>query len=341
MRFARISILLSLLACEANNLPPEELLLVARVLNTDELAYPSDVLVVGEYIVVLDATDEQPIKVYAAEGGAAVHKMGAAGEGPGEFRGAQHLLRDRWSDNHFWVYDLQLRRMSRGNLAAPGGIAAIDSIILLRTQSTTYSPEWLDDSTLIVLGFFESGRYARLSDAGEVEAFVGGIPGDGAPPSVRQHAYQGFITVHPDGRQFAIANRHAGRVELWAGGLDSPVLADVPNPFDPPLNVRLGERGPIFTMPGDEPFGYVGATSSRRGVYALYSGRSRNDSPAAAYSGTEVHVFDWGGKLIGHLRLDIPVVTVQISRDEGTLYALIIDPEPALVSFDLLPVGES
>jgi hypothetical protein len=82
-------------------------------------------------------------------------------------------------------------------------------------------------------------------------------------------------------------------------------------------------------------FGYIHAAATDRLIFALYSGRSRDDSPGKANFGEDIHVFDWSGNLLQAFKLDHDVLTIAIDQKGEILYAIRHYPTVALLAYDL------
>ena len=69
-------------------------------------------------------------------------------------------------------------------------------------------------------------------------------------------------------------------------------------------------------------------------VYALYSGKQRDDELEACQSNL-IRVYDWDGTLVKKLQLDIDVQQIAVTKDNRKVYAIADLPDPVLVIFKL------
>lgn len=69
-------------------------------------------------------------------------------------------------------------------------------------------------------------------------------------------------------------------------------------------------------------------------VYALYSGRNYKDDKDKAFQGNLIRVFDWNGKLVKELHLDIDVQAITTTKNNQRIYAVSYLPDPVLVAFE-------
>ena len=70
-------------------------------------------------------------------------------------------------------------------------------------------------------------------------------------------------------------------------------------------------------------------------VYILYSGRNFKESKDKAFLGNRIDVYDWEGKHVKRLNLDVDVQVMCIKEDDSAIYAIAPLPDPVLVSFSL------
>ena len=70
-------------------------------------------------------------------------------------------------------------------------------------------------------------------------------------------------------------------------------------------------------------------------VYTLYSGRNYKDDKDRAFQSNLIHVYDWEGKLVKKLQLDIDIQQMAVSKDNRKIYAIADLPDPVLVVFEL------
>lgn len=315
--------------------------LTARVLDdSDRLSMPGDLAVVGEHLVLLNKQADSVIRVYDAETGALRRSFGRQGQGPGEFEGAWSLDPVPGSRTAFWIYDLNLQRLTGVDLATDFGASGTyrDRIVTLQGGGAPTSPVWVSDSLFLSPGYFnDPGRLAHFARTGRMLRLVGDPPpGDAAVPMpVRQHAYQSTAAPNPARTRVAVATRHADRLDIYRP--DGTRVASAPRPagFEPVYRVANAGGAPTMESGEDLRFGYIDVAATDRYVYALYSGLRRADAPGRANFGRVVRVFDWNAKPVRTFELDGPVLSIAADPADRRLYAARFDPTPALVAFDV------
>ena len=86
---------------------------------------------------------------------------------------------------------------------------------------------------------------------------------------------------------------------------------------------------------GTAPHHYIDACTTEDYVYTLYSGRSLKEHGLKCFQGNLIHVYDWEGKLVKKLQLDIDIKQMAVSKDNRKIYAIADLPDPVLVVFEL------
>lgn len=315
--------------------------LAGTVLDSSEvLAMPGDLALVGDHLVLLDGQGDSAVRVYRAATGQHLRSFGRMGHGPGEFQSVWSIDPVPGSPGAFWVYDLQLQRMTRVDLLRDFGQGRGYGrrIVTLRGSGPATSPVWIGDSLLVSPGYFsEPARLAHFDAGGRMLRVVGEPPpGDpGVPVAVRQHAYRSKALPNPGRSLLAVATRHADRLEVHRPDGTVAARAGRPLEFEPVYQTAMRGGEPAMASGEDLRFGYIDLATTSRHIYALYSGLRRADAPGRASFGRTVRVFDWNARLVRVIELDGPYFSIAVDAADRRLYATRIDPSPAVVVLDL------
>jgi hypothetical protein len=305
--------------------------------STAGLGLPIGLLDAAGVLVVQDAHPSPALRLFDAQG-RQLASTGRGGSGPGEFTAPLDVFGRPSHPAELWVYDQRLARLTAydARSASTGTVAMIGEPVTLATPVLVEAPRWLDDSTLVALtGMGQMGerRFSLYgADGARRETAGDPPPGDETTrPFVRQQAYGGKIAVHPGQPWFVLASRYAGRLEVFDRAGASVRRMEVPDAFEPdyspaPDGLNM-ERGPGFR------FGYIDVAATADHVLGLFSGRLGTE-PDPNFAST-VHVFGWDGRLLRILTLDVSAFRIAPSHDGRTLYAIVHDPEPGVVAYDL------
>lgn len=307
------------------------------LLEDGRLGQPQVIAVVGEHLAVLDAYLDPAVHVLRRSDGRRIHAFGREGSGPREFRHPRTVEADPGHSGRFWVFDGQLGRLTRVDLAADSVVVGGETV-LLRSDQLPLHPVWTGDGRILATGLFSRGRLGRFDRSGRVSGTVGTIPGDrDVPPSVAQHAYTGTLVARPDRARFALLTRHADRIEIFGTGGEPVSVGRGPLGFQPVFSIRTTGGVPSMASGEDLRFGYVSAAATQRAVYGLYSGRARGELPGYAHYGTWIHEYDWDGALTRVFKLDAYLIGIAVDPQGTALYATRLYPTPAVLRIPLPP----
>ena len=311
--------------------------------DADALAIPTDIAIVGDRLVVIDAAADSAIHVVHRETGVLERTFGRRGGGPGEFEGAWSLDPVHGSAHELWIYDLALARLTyvdlRDDFFDRGGFGT--RIVNLRTEAMALGPvRTADANTSLSLGMYTEGRLGVYDAEGIQQSTVASLPpgASDVPPNVRQHAYQATLIPHPKRTLLAAVTRHASRIEIYRDDGSLVTIGEGPLHVEPQYEVR--RKGDEFVMATgrDLRFGYIDAAASTAYVFAVFSGRTREGALGSQFMGRFVHVFDWEGNFVKAIALGADVVAIAVHEDSSVLYALRHDPLPAVLRYSLAGV---
>lgn len=339
---AAFAVLLVLAACAdegGGRETPPAVSLRGRVLNESEaLGKPQEVAVVGERVVVLDGVGNPAIHVVRAQDGTLERSFGRQGGGPGEFQGVRSLSPVPGSGTEFWVYDVELRRLTHLDLARGDDIAGPGARALtFSAGELPMSPVWVGGE-IASPGIFPGGRLAFYDTTGRRRRVTGPVPslaGREVPVQVLQHAYTGTMVANPGRTRLALGTRHADRLEIYRAGGEPVAVVRGPEPFEPAFEVRTLNGKQSMASGDDMRFGYVDVYATDDRIFALFSGRVRRDFPGRASFAEHVHEYDWDGRLLRVLKLDAEVLAIAADPAGKRLYAVRWTPTPAVLEYPL------
>lgn len=303
--------------------------------ESDALAAPMDIEVMGESLVIADDFAERSLSVMRRSDGTIERSFGRKGQGPREFESA-------WSidvidpSGEFMVLDLMLQRVTWVDLQEDfeGGTWVADRSLKLTSETMLMEASWTSDG-MVGLGLFLEGRLGHLDEQGALIRTTGPTPLDGreVPPEVRQQAYQSKLEPNPSRTRWAVATRFADRLEIYDEAGSLVAEGTRPYGFEPVYGAERSDRGPKMVSGGDTRFGYLDLATTEDRIYALFSGRTRAEG--RANYGNTLHVFDWSGRLVDVLTLADHVIALTVDGTGEKLYGIRHDPFPAILEFTL------
>jgi len=313
------------------------------VYSSDELAVPTDIEVVGEYLVLVDRRADQPIHILRPASRELIRSLGGEGDGPGEYRALRSVTPVPGSGTEFWAYDIAKARLTHIDLADEETLARPweAELLTLETPARVTGIEWAADNSVIAAGFFDAGRLGLFASDGKMLGAVGDLPAHAeqeTPATVLQHAYMGTLKAHPDRSQLVIALRHASWIEIRDADGALITRTDLPiESFGPKFDVADTEKGPMMRSDETLRFGYIDVAVTSEHIYGLYSGRTRAGNRGSANFGDQIHVFDWSGTLADVIEVQRDLIAIAVDADAGTLYGVSHDPAPMVLSWAMRP----
>ena len=312
------------------------------VFDDSTLSHPYALVAFRDTLIVGEALAGPFVRVIDARAGDLRHSFGRTGDGPGEFRTVWEIWKATAGPAVLSTFDPTLRRITRLRLDRLGGdVDPVVGLTKLDAPASITSASPRAGGGVIATGFFVDGRVALFDSTGKLESMNGDVPPFEVevPAPVRQHVYQGIIVAHPDGRRFAVASRHASRIEILDDDGDPIHVVDGPIVFQP--TVKIADGGTPHVEFGRETrYGYVDAAANGEHVYLLFSGRLLGPFGRSATWGRFVHVLDWNGQLTRVLQLDAAALGITIDEERGTLYAVRHEPRPMIVRY-ILPAVQA
>ncbi|MDT8341291.1 MAG: BF3164 family lipoprotein, partial [Longimicrobiales bacterium] len=308
-------------------------------IRDDRLGIPTDLILVGDNLVVSDAASEDRLPVFWAHPGAPRGSFGAKGEGPGEYKAAPFLFSSGESEtSSFWTFEASRSRFVRYHLSPSG--SAVDPIAAvpppLRTERLMYEALLVDDTTWVGLGFLDSGRFARgvLNEAG-FECVGPGLSTrfDEDEVLLQQFHKAKLASRPPEHDRLALATIRGSSLEIFTSEGERIWMGAGPYPFDPDfvLDTRSGRS--VWRAGPANRYGFVDVFGTAQCFYALFSGRSEEALRDEAWLAEFVYTFRWDGTLVRIHRLDRPALAIAVDERRGEFLAVIFAPDPRVRAY--------
>lgn len=312
---------------------------IAYVGAPGELTKPIDIVVLRDYLVVLDESSYQPLVVFSRSDGRLVRRVGVRGPGGHSLISPVSLEPDLELPNALWVHDVAQAKIVRLDLSLlKRASAPVSHLRRLPPTITVFNPIPVGGFGTFTTGFLPNTRLARVDSNGRVMDAMGQPLGDEAHPiSVRQEAYRSSLAVNLQKRRVLLASRHADRIDLYSFNGSLIATAARPRGFEPSYDVASGPKGPVMTSGRDLRFGYVDVSTTPHKIVALYSGLSRAEAKGTAQLGREIHTMDWDGRGFRRIYLPKPALAVSVSPNDKHVYALHLSPSPSVAVYHVQP----
>lgn len=299
----------------------------AVLYQSEDLALPTTLEVVGDRLVLSDDFADRSLRVLRRSDGALERTFGRKGRGPREFETAFAIdVID--PSGEIMVHDPTLQRVTRIDLDEDfdGDRWVADRSVSLQANAMVLVAAWKPDG-LVGVGSFTDGRLVHLSAAGRQLRTTGATPVQ--PMEVSREAwnraYQARLKPDPGRTRWAVASRFADRLDIYDENGTLHATADRLYGFEPG---DLEEEDPAAVR-----FAYIDVATTGTRIYALFSGRTRAEGEANLAD--VVHVFDWEGRLRDVWQLEERLIALAVSPDGGRLYGVRHAPLPAVVEYAL------
>ena len=308
------------------------------ILDSTRVEQPADLAISGGRLFVLETNPSPALRSVRLGTWDDEWTAGNSGEGPGEVKVPVVLAVAPNGDP--WVYDMDVRRMTRYVRAVPGGFQPETTMTQLQFGTPLFRMVWLDDSTLIATGFFNETRLGLINADGRLRSEVGAPPPGDKTIAVpfRNMLYEGAVAAHPSHTKFVVSSKHAGRITIVDAATFAETPAKVPFEFEPAYTMdNTGQYRGMGMGSSDLRFGYIDVAATGTRIFALFSGRTRLMHPGDAYTGDYVHEFDWEGKLQRVLHLDARALGIAVDADGTELFITVESPQPSVLRYAIPP----
>jgi hypothetical protein len=287
-----------------------------EVVDSPILGRISQVRPVGASVVLLDYVGD-PFLHQVDSTGRLVRSLGRRGEGPGDFAALINLSVRQEDFETVWAFDPRLHRLTGVRL----GTSEVPQVIPL-TMPFTIRAVVLGRDRIIGLGIVPHSRFVVFGKDGALISEVAGplLGSDSIPSEVRMKtSLQVAICPKPDGSKFGLAYFGAGRLEIYDSTAKMEREARVPIRTNGSFG--LNRRGELA---GRIPRHYYSdCAASNQYIYALFAGRLVDSTNARTVANaSHVHVFDWGGALIGQIVLDVVAEGLGVDPEDRQMFVV-------------------
>lgn len=263
----------------------------------------------------------------------AVIEFGNRGQGPDDFLFPTSLKGNTPHEVSFW--DVNRKRYSSMSIALKDSVMEPTHIFSYKDSLFHYEIFPIYNHQFVAAGIYENYRLVLLDEQGRFKQGYGKCPSrdsqeESLSGTLRSEVYQGRLAVSPSGKKVVHALLRADILsfyEVTSQG-DLQLVAD---------NIRSYPSYSYVTgaMDLSAPIYHIDVSATDQYVYVLYSGRNYKADKDHAFLGNRIDVYDWAGKLVGRLHLDVGTRTICVTQNDQTIYAISHLPDPELVSFTL------
>lgn len=285
---------------------------------------------VSDRLVMLDFYAEQPVVVLESDG-SVVARLGARGEGPGEFEDTRSVTVDR---GRAFIWDGALHRVSHFDVADP---------VELTTVSPMTDMPLANDIVPLSSGDFLLVGHMGLDLGARTDSQLTRVrPWGSAPPSMAAAAGRDERRQRVFDRASFAVNEARDVAAVGYTYLGDMVFAQISS--GETLHVQKAGSWPLprlqsrdsWAVSDDSFDGYESVKGTLEAVWGLCICNTLTGAYTVhPYGKRDVHMFTWEGELVRIYRLTRGVTDIAVLGD--WVYGLVNDPVPALLRWPLPP----
>lgn len=186
------------------------------------------------------------------------------------------------------------------------------------------------DNGYIATGKIDENKYVRLSESLKPIDYIGSYrpkPFNAIPDAVHRQANNGKTEFSQDKKGMVEIVYNASVLSYFEVGTEG--LQKKWEYMIDELDYEVVD-GSIVNK---SVVGYLSAYVGQKSVYALYSGEKENLGEIATY-GTEIHVFDYDGKMVDKIKLERSAFLISVDEANKKIYTLSHVPETVVLIYD-------
>ena len=264
-------------------------------------------------------------------------RLGIKGQGANDFLYPYTL--QQLSDNTFGVYDLTAKKFSEINIK--------DSIKLeqrhyVSKDIMSFNFKKLSNNRYLGFGPYKNEMFIITDSLGiKINAFYEFPYKDNNEKATKNHlrsmAYQGTISTNISNNKFIYTPTFGDIIHLYKWENDSiKIICKIECSY-PSYTIEEGGGGFGAPLNPNNIAGYISSAATDQYIYLLYSGTKLIDfiKEKKEFCGNTLFIYNWEGKKLKELKLDIECRYITISTDNKILWGIAYNPDPELVYFDL------
>lgn len=267
-----------------------------------------------------------------------IARFGKKGQGPNEILMMPQTL--TLIGDILYFYDLNQKSLFSIN-CSNGSNYIPQKIIDFDKNKKIMSVLPIADKKYVALGGFDNGRYLLLDENGhEISCYFDYPNFEGDELFTNLHkalAFQGSIMRRPDGKRFFFAAQDSELFEI----IEMNEIDKLNKVFSFQGEIaKFGKEGDGINTAGapkkkESKMFFIDANCTQNYIYLLYSNKVIGNNLFNAFRSNKILVFDWNGKPVTSLHLDIEVSYIAIDENDKNLYAYDQENEH-LVKFKLI-----
>lgn len=308
------------------------------LVDPDVLGDPDDIVVASsDRLLVVDDKAEKPLLVFDRFSGDLLKSAGAFGSGPGEVSG-HSKLDVKTGKSEGWVLDIIYQSLTYVHLdtLVATGFLSHRSTRFGNSGGVVLNSAQMADGSILGWGVHPVEGLAMFDSSGAFEGAFGNAPpgADNVSMAIRNHAWRQTLRTSPDAERLVAAYYNADRLDIYDSGVLTHIV-NGPEFFEPVYIADETPRGQMLALQPDNRSGYVDVEVTEEFIYALYSGKKRDETSLGTERGAYFLVFDWTGRPMGRLNVSGSPSFMTVSADNSELYVIFKSPVPQIIRYEI------
>lgn len=269
-----------------------------------------------------------------------LYRFGNRGQGPNEF--INPITLQYLDSNTFGSYDIMSRKFNEIHFSTENMNFKIKKSNIVSTSLLSFYFLKSNNNQYIGLGPYKNSMFISVDSLGEINNYYYNYPyKDSNEENIKNHlramAYQGKLTINPSKSKFVYTSSLGEILHFYEISKDNIKYTKKIEKEYPIYTTQEEKDGFGAPLSSENMISYICSYATEEYVYFLYSGEKLDAflKESVVLNANNMHIYDWNGNFIKNIKLDVKCSYFCISSDNKKMWAIIEDPDPTIVYFDL------
>lgn len=314
---------------------PEEKTLHGEVVKLDDVYMPSNLYLKDSLLFMVNLRSQNMVTYYNLNRLEKTSDFISFGSGPDECLSIASL---QFRNDEIWAFDLQQGKIQvyPYEQFLQAGQAKVKRSIALQ-DATANGAVAVKDRLFVNSLAHADARFSLYDMAGNLLEQKGKMP-DFRTAQTELEKWESFfcnMAVRPDEERVFVAYMQTDLVEIYDERGNLLHRMHGPDGFFPVKNEREvgGGQRKVMSTSGKTRDAYFYPVAFDDEIWTVYSGKVFEPQDHTAYLMDKILVFDWNGRVQRFYRLDIPIYTLAVDRQQRMIYGMSEQPDLSIVRF--------
>lgn len=279
------------------------------------------------------------IRVFSVDDGICHGSLFCKGNGPKEVLSIDNVM---FADGLFWAYDITNQKWIANDFSGIFDNKQNEACKIVDFKKWSYKgindPNWLNNRIVANNLFKYKERFSFYTSDGQKEEDVVNPRfrfKEDLPASILADLFSTHLTITPNEKKVVLAGRYMDIIEIYdAKGNLLKLLKGPKDNLEFNFDKQKSMQNSVLVKSPESCRAYLKVRATEDKIYALYSGKEKQDKEHYSYS-KDLYVFSMEGKPLMKYQLDVPVIDFVIDEARNKIFAVAGSPESEIVSFDM------